>query len=83
MSVISVVGHIQQFAPAHANGDSLRTAGLSLGETQAEVAEALRTQPIRISETEREIRKHFDVRDRYEELMGDMLKSTKRALDTA
>ena len=68
---------------AHADGSSLRTARLSLGKTQAEVAEALGTQPIRISETEREIRKHFDVRDRYEELMGDMLKSTKRALDTA
>lgn len=64
-------------ATAHARGLDLRKSRPGLGWTQAQVAEALGTQPIRISEMEREARKHFDIRDRYEGLMVDLSKKVR------
>lgn len=66
----------------HAPGGRLRESRLVMGMTQREVAERLDSESIRISEIEREARKHFELRDRYESLLRELDPNADLTLDT-
>ena len=46
-----------------------------MGMTQREVAERIGTESVRIGEIEREVGKHFEIRDRYESLPRELEES--------
>ena len=66
----------------HPSGDALRAKRVSAGLTQKEVAARLGVENIRISEIERNVRKHFEIRDRYANLLGDLSETSESTLDT-
>ena len=66
----------------HPSGDALRAKRVSAGLTQKEVAAMLGVESIRISEIDRDARKHFGIRDRYVDLLRDLSEASETTLDT-
>ena len=67
-------------ANTHEDKRSLRAKRAEAAMTQEEVAAALGTDHIRISEIEREASKHYEIRDRYSTFMKSKLANLKMAL---
>ena len=66
-------------AKTHEDERSLRAKRAEAAMTQEEVAAALGTDHIRISEIEREASKHYEIRDRYSAFMKSKLANLKMA----
>lgn len=66
-------------AKTHDDGSALKSMRTAAGMTQREVAEILGTDHVRISEIEREARKHYEIRDRYSALLKSTLANPNSA----
>lgn len=66
----------------HQSGDVLKAGRTAAGLTQREVGAMLNVESVRISEIERDVRKHFETRDRYAHLLKELAKDPESSLDT-
>lgn len=56
------------------NTNILKAGRTAAGLTQREVGAMLNVESVRISEIERDVRKHFETRDRYAHLLKELAK---------
>lgn len=64
------------------NTNILKAGRTAAGLTQREVGAMLNVESVRISEIERDVRKHFETRDRYAHLLKELAKDPESSLDT-